>query len=97
MYNKMFATVKGTDCTNQKFEEEIEFLLLPPNNEFHYGTGYYMRVKSLKSPYHKWSELVDVRYTRTTDIEILADLFIKQYYGANAEEVIKTFPKEENV
>ena len=37
-------------------------------------------------------ELCDVRYERTTDVEILADRYIKNYYGKNAEEVEKQFP-----
>ena len=31
---------------------------------------------------------------RTTDIEILADRWIKSFYGKNAKEVIKEFPAE---
>lgn len=92
-HDKLFATVKGTDCTGKKFEEELEFLLIPPTDEYHYGTGYYMRVKALVTPYRKWNELIDVRYERTTDVEILADRFIEGFYGKNAEEVYKTFPQ----
>ena len=36
---------------------------------------------------------VDVRYERTTDIEVLADRWIQGYFGKNAREVIKVFPE----
>lgn len=35
--------------------------------------------------------MIDVRYERTTDIEILADRWIKSYYGENAQDIIKQF------
>lgn len=35
--------------------------------------------------------LIDVRYERTTDIEILADRWIEGYYGENAKDIIKQF------
>lgn len=88
MYDKMKAIVKGTTCEGIPFTEELEFELLPPaEGKSYYGTGYYMRVKmSLGRP-----QLEDVRYARTTNIEILADSFIKSWYGSNAEKVQKEF------
>lgn len=92
-YDKMKAVVRGTDCEGNRFEEVLEFKMLPPKNSNHYGTGYYMSVKFLTSPYpHPLVETCDVRYERTTDVEILADRYIKNYYGKNAEEVEKQFP-----
>lgn len=35
--------------------------------------------------------LVDVRYERTVDVEILADRWIENHYGRNARDVIKQF------
>lgn len=40
-------------------------------------------------------QLLDVRYERTTDVDILADRFIRNWYGDNAREITKTFPGEE--
>ena len=91
-YRKLLARVKGITCEGEPFVENLEFTLIPPETgSRYYGTGYYMRVKMSISGV----QLEDVRYARTTDIEILADRFIKGWYGDNAREVIKQFPVEE--
>lgn len=88
IYNKMNATVTGTTCDGEDFTEELQFKMIPPNeNESYYGTGYYMIVKMSLSG----ERYCDVRYECTTDIEILADRFIKNWYGNNAKEIIKRF------
>ena len=90
MYDTMYATVTGTTCEGEPFTEELKFNLLPPEDgKSHYGTGYYMRVVMSISDAH----LEDVRYAKTTDIEILADRFIKGWYGDNAQDVVKQFPQ----
>lgn len=86
-HTTMKATVSGVTQFGEEFTTPVEFTLIPPaENEPHYGTGYYMTVK-LPSD----TKLIDVRYERTTDIEILADRFIRNYFGANAHEVTKEF------
>lgn len=91
MSTKMFATVKGKTCEGEEFTENLEFTLLPPEKgSSYYGTGCYMRVDMSISG-HK---LCDVRYAKTTDIEILADRYIKDWYGQNAKEIWKQFPSE---
>lgn len=85
-YNTMKATVKGTTCEGVPFSEELLFTLVPPANGNHYGTGYYMTVKTAAHTY-----LVDVRYERAVDVEILADRWIENHYGKNARDVIKQF------
>lgn len=85
-YNTMNATVKGITCEGEPFTEHLEFTLVPPSDSNHYGTGYYMTVKTPAG-----TQLIDVRYERTTDIEILADRWIKNWYGQNAREVCKQF------
>lgn len=88
-YGKLHATVKGFTCEGKPFTEELDFQLIPPaNGECYYGTGCYMRIKmSLGRP-----QLEDVRYAKTTDIEILADRFIQGWYGPNARDVWMEFP-----
>lgn len=86
---KMIATVKGHDCIGDAFETNVTFTMLPPKERSFYGTGFYMLVE-LGSD----SQYVDVRYEKTTDVEILADRWIKNYFGTNAEEVSKLFPDE---
>ena len=85
-YNTMNATVNGTTCEGEPFTESLTFTLVPPTDNKHYGTGYYMTVKTSTQ-----TLLIDVRYERTTDIEILADRWIKGYYGENAQDIIKQF------
>lgn len=95
-YNKMKATIKGRTHNNHpnfpdhEFEVILFFKLIPPEaGEKYYGTGYYMSIGHSNNPGpHAY---VDVRYEGTTDIEILADRWIKNYYGENAEEVSKEF------
>lgn len=89
-YLTMNATVKGRGYSGKEFEDRLEFILIPPEGE-HYGTGYYMRVIQ-SNPEFENKHLVDVRYERTTDIETLADRWIENYYGKNAEDVQKQFP-----
>lgn len=48
-----------------------------------------MRVTGAGAP-----QLEDVRYAKTTDIEILVDRWIAGWYGKNAEDVWKQFPLE---
>ena len=88
-YDKLHATVKGFTCEGEPFTEELDFQLIPPENGyFFYGTGYYMRVTmSLSGVQYE-----DVRYAKTTDIEILADRFIQGWYGPNARDVWMEFP-----
>ena len=85
-YNTMKATVSGTTCEGAPFTESLEFSMVPPSDPNHYGTGYYMTVKTPTG-----NHLIDVRYERTTDVEILADRWIQGYYGPNAQQVIKQF------
>lgn len=86
-HNTMKAIITGTNCEDEPFEEILFFEMVPPKEgEPHYGTGYYMTVRT---PYQK--HLIDVRYEHTTDIEILADRWIKNWYGNNAHKVVKQF------
>lgn len=87
-YNVMKATVKGTDCEGEPFTESLTFTLIPPTNNKYYGTGYYMQIKM---PTQKM--LIDVRYEKTKDVEILADRWIKHWYGRSAQEIQKVFPE----
>ena len=86
-YSKMKATVSGVTCGGENFADEILFEMIPPENSNHYGTGYYMFVKLPG----KQKLYIDVRYEKTTDVEILADRWIKSYFGNNAKEVTKEF------
>lgn len=86
MKKTMKTTISGFTCSNEPFSLTCEFEMIPPENSNHYGTGYYMMVKMPGDKYY-----VDVRYERTTDIEVLADRWIQNYFGKNAREVVKQF------
>lgn len=89
----MNATVKGHACNGKEFEDTLNFVMLPPKEgEKHYGTGYYMLVEQMNAELPPQKHYVDVRYERTTDVEILADRWIKNFYGKNAEDIRKEFP-----
>lgn len=85
-YSKLKATVSGVSCDGENFVEEILFEMIPPKNNNCYGTGYYMSVRMKEQRLY-----IDVRYEKTTDVEILADRWIKSYFGNNAKEVTKEF------
>ena len=97
-YTRMNAIVKGTTCDGRPFVDEVKFTLIPPKeNELHYGTGCYLKVEvnsNIETFVSKNTQLYDVRYERTTDIEILADRVMESYYGRNAEEISKEFVEE---
>lgn len=76
--------ISGTDCRGKSFSEDVIFTMLPPKDDNHYGTGYYMSVDLGRPDY---SPLIDVRYEGTTDVDKLADIWIENYYGKNAKEV----------
>ena len=82
----MIAKIFGVNCESESFMEVCKFRLLPPDDKIHYGTGYYMIVEM---PHDK--HLVDVRYEGTTDLEVLADKWIQNWYGENAKRVEKEF------
>ena len=82
------ATIKGTTCDGEAFVANVLFAMIPPKaDEAHYGTGYYMSVEETSDLFPKRKDYVDVRYERTTDIEVLANRYIDNYYGENAKEV----------
>lgn len=77
------AVVSGHDCDGAPFCETLAFRLdRPKEGETHYGTGCYMLVTA---PWDEW--YVDVRYERTTKLEVLAGRWIGNYFGKNAEKV----------
>ena len=85
-HNTMKAIVSGTNCSGKAFTVTCDFTMIPPADSNHYGTGYYMMVLMPGDKHY-----VDVRYERTTDIEVLADRWIKNWFGKNAEKVVKVF------
>ena len=76
--------VSGKDCRGIDFTEEVTFRLIPPSDNDYYGNGHYMAVDMPRNHFY-----VDCRYAGTTDIEKLADIWVKNYFGPNAQEVRK--------
>ena len=81
MKDTLNAVVKGFTCDGDPFTETLTFHLVKSESE--YGTGFYMSVK-MSLTGKKW---IDVRYEKTTDINVLAARFIENWYGENAREV----------
>lgn len=79
----MRFVVSGIDCEGKRFSEALLFTMVPPEEGVpHYGTGYYMTVKT---PFQ--THLIDVRYERTTDVKELALRWIRNNYGVNAHDI----------
>lgn len=84
--NKMKAQVTCT-VDGKEVVEELEFTVIPPDkSKDYYGTGCYMTVKT---PYDV--KLIDVRYEVDTDVEILADRWMKNWYGDRATNIKRWF------
>ena len=67
----------------KRFEHEAEFTLYPPvDGEYYYGTGCYMGVDFANGNH----EYIDVRYAGTKEMKVLAERFIKDYFGENLIE-----------
>lgn len=81
-YDEVSAVVRGTTEEGKDFTTQVYFKLLRPTDNDHYGNGCYLRVK-LPSD----TKLVDVRYGGCTEVDILADRWIKDYFGTNAKEI----------
>jgi hypothetical protein len=65
-----------------KFKANIKFTLVPPETRDYYGNGYYMNVE-----HDNCIHYIDVRYSGTTDIDKLARIWVRNYFGNNAKEI----------
>lgn len=85
MLRDLKVVVIGKDNDGKMFSEMLKFHLTPPmKGEDYYGNGYMMSIKTK----HRM-DYMDVRYQRTTDIEILAERWVEAVYGENAEMLVK--------
>ena len=85
MLRDLKAVVIGKDNDGKMFSEMLDFHLMPPRKEEdYYGIGYMMSIKTKRRV-----DYMDVRYQRTTDIEILAERWVEAVYGKNAEVLVK--------
>ena len=68
-------------------KKTVEWILksIPPKKDTMYsGTGYYISATPLKSnglPDENGEVRWDMRYAETTDIKIMADYWVRDYYG----------------
>lgn len=85
-HNTMKAKISGINCEGEAFTTTCKFTMIPPEDNNHYGTGYYMLVE-MPSDKH----LIDVRYEKTVDVEVLAEHWIENWFGENAKSIIKEF------
>ena len=84
MKKSLKLRVSGNDCEGNDFTVEATFRLVPPSGNDYYGNGYYMTVDMPKNHFY-----VDCRYAGTTNIGKLANIWVKNYFGTNAREVME--------
>lgn len=81
---ELFGVLEGVN-NGKEFRRELKFKLIPPDEGTkHYGTGYYMTVVIDNDTDNE--RYVDVRYEKTTDIEVLANQWVNGYYGDNLKK-----------
>ena len=76
---KALVVVVNGVSMGKAFAEEIKFEL-EASEAFKYGNGLMLIVNR-----PKWgeTEAVDVRYSKTKDIKVLADTWLKNFFGEN--------------
>ena len=75
----------GKDNDGKMFSETLDFHLIQLKKDGdYYDNGYMMSIKSKRR-----MDYMDVRYQRTTDIEVLAERWINAVYGEYAEVLVK--------
>ena len=85
MLRDLKVVVMGKDNDGKMFSEMLDFHLMPPKKgEDYYGNGYMMSIKTKRHV-----DYMDVRYQRTTDIEVLAERWVEAVYGENADVLVK--------
>ena len=67
------------------YADVVTFKLIPPNSKDYAGNGHKMIVDMAGNP--AAIHYVDCRYSGTTDLWKLADIWIKDYYGNTVKEV----------
>ena len=73
----VIGEIRGTS-----YKTTVKFTLIPPGKRDYYGNGYYMNVEHGDCIHY-----IDVRYSGTTDIDKLARLWVKDYFGNGAKEI----------
>lgn len=92
MTKRMKAAISGVTNSGRAFTVNVMFELFPPTEKSYYGTGCYMGVEMYDAEMQFVNDFsVDVRHEGTTDIDKLADAWIKGYFGENAQKVVKSY------
>lgn len=78
---KLKVLVSGTQ-RGRAYTTPVTFTLVPPKTRDYYGNGHYMNVDLPGS-----SHYVDARYSMTTDLEKLARIWIKDYFGNTVKDI----------
>lgn len=83
---KVIYEVRGHTFYGMPFTEELEFILLPPDEKLpHYGTGVYVYVKRAIGA----GENYDMRYCGTSEITELAKIIINEIFGDRVERILR--------
>lgn len=89
--------VKYRPMENSKKFKVTEWLLtaIPPKEGTeYYGTGYYLTAVPFKkdgTPDEEAAVHWDMRYEETTDIQVMADYWVRDYYGGTYTKTTKYY------
>ena len=72
---------------NRAFADVVNFTMIPPKGRDYQGNGYHMNVFVEGNP--SATHYIDVRYAQTRDVEKLARIWIKDFYGNTATDIRK--------
>ena len=84
------------EATSKKFTvKEWILTAIPPKEGTQYnGTGYYLNAVPLKKngkPDEDAAIHWDMRYAETTDIQVMADYWVRDYYGGSYTKKVKYY------
>ena len=77
-----------------KTTEWVITAIPPKEGTQYYGTGYYITAVPLKkngTPDEEASVYWDMRYAETTDIDTMADYWVRDYYGGTYTKKVKYY------
>ena len=83
-------------ATSKKFKvtEWILTAIPPKEGTSYYGTGYYLSAVPLKKngkPDEDAAVHWDMRYAETRDIQVMADYWVRDYYGGTYTKKVKYY------
>ena len=82
---KLNAVVSGAH-RGKKYAQQVSFSMIPPKGKNYYGNGYTMNVE-MDDYTTPTIHYIDVSRSGTIDIEKLARVWIKDYFGNTVKDI----------